>query len=120
MSNPTATPDPIHSPDPAQTDELRYAPTQPLGPAESTAQPAPAAGPAAPGAGHRPAASARHRPRFGTMLWGALFLGLAVFIAAWTLFPGRLDPTLWLLAAVIGVGLVLVVAGIAAATRRTD
>lgn len=75
---------------------------------------------AAPFAWELPGASTRHRPRFATILWGALLLGLAVFMVAWTMFPGTLDPTLWLLAAVIGVGLVLVIAGIAAATRRSD
>lgn len=89
-------------------------------PTAATAQAHPATPPAAPFAWEQPAASARHRPRFATILWGALLLGFAVFMVSWTLFPGTLDPTLWLLAAVIGVGLVLVVAGIAAATRRSD
>lgn len=88
--------------------------------ADAPTQPGPHPLPTVPFVWEQPAASNRHRPRFATILWGALLLGFAVFMIAWTLFPGTLDPTLWLLAAVIGVGLVLVIAGIAAATRRSD
>ncbi|MFC5929370.1 hypothetical protein D6T64_19955 [Cryobacterium melibiosiphilum] len=113
-STPTLTPPAAAS---AATETTATATTSAEAPATA---PAAATPPAAPFAWEQPAASARHRPRFATILWGALLLGFAVFMAAWTLFPGTLDPTLWLLAAVIGVGLVLVIAGIAAATRRTD
>ena len=68
----------------------------------------------------QPAAAAvpRRRPLFSTMLWGALMLALAAFVAARELVPGELDLVTWLLTAVVGIGLLLVVAGIAAATRR--
>ena len=107
MSNPTNTPDP-----------LRPAPASPTsGDAPAATAPTPSA---AAVVWEQPEASAHHRPRYATILWGVLLLGFGVFMVAWTLFPGTLDPTLWLLAAVIGVGLVLVIAGIAAATRRPD
>jgi hypothetical protein len=60
----------------------------------------------------------RRRPLFPTILWGALMLALAAFIAARELVPGGLDLVTWLLTAVVGIGLLLVVAGIAAASRR--
>jgi hypothetical protein len=60
----------------------------------------------------------RRRPLFPTMLWGALMLALAAFIAARELVPGGLDLVTWLLTAIVGIGLLLVVAGIAAASRR--
>ncbi|WP_022884527.1 hypothetical protein [Glaciibacter superstes] len=60
----------------------------------------------------------RYRPLFGTILWGVILLAFAAFMAIWTIVPATLDPSLWLLGGVIAVGLVLVVAGIAAASRR--
>lgn len=60
----------------------------------------------------------RRRPLFATIFWGALMLALAGFLAARELIPGGFDPVTWLLAAVLGIGVVLVVAGIAAASRR--
>ena len=75
---------------------------------------------AAPQPAPQPAAAAvpRRRPLFSTMLWGALMLALAAFVAARELVPGELDLVTWLLTAVVGIGLLLVVAGIAAASRR--
>ncbi|MFO7689890.1 MAG: hypothetical protein R6W83_04945 [Cryobacterium sp.] len=82
-------------------------------PADPVPVPAPAPAPAP----VRADAPVRHRPRFGTIGWGALLLGLATFMVARTLAPAAIDPARWLLAAVVAVGLVLVVAGIAAAVR---
>jgi len=58
------------------------------------------------------------RPLFATILWGALMLALAAFMAARELVPGGFDLVTWLLTAVVGIGLLLVVAGIVAASRR--
>ena len=60
----------------------------------------------------------KRRPLFPTILWGAMMLALASFIAAGELVPGGFDVVTWLLTAVVGIGLLLVVAGIAAAARR--
>ncbi|MEC5183818.1 hypothetical protein RCH12_001277 [Cryobacterium sp. MP_3.1] len=60
----------------------------------------------------------RQRPLFATILWGALMLALAAFMAARELVPGGFDLVTWLLTAVVGIGLLLVVAGIIAASRR--
>ncbi|ANP72362.1 hypothetical protein [Cryobacterium arcticum] len=87
--------------------------TTPTGTAPTDAAPAPQ--PAAPAAA---ASAPRRRPLFSTMLWGALMLALAAFVAARELVPGELDLVTWLLTAVVGIGLLLVVAGIAAASRR--
>lgn len=58
------------------------------------------------------------RPLFGTIFWGIVLLTFAAFMVITTLFPVNLDPTLWLVGSVIVIGLLLVVAGIAAASRR--
>ncbi|ASD21845.1 hypothetical protein B7495_06830 [Cryobacterium sp. LW097] len=60
----------------------------------------------------------RQRPLFATILWGSLMLALAAFMAARELVPGGFDLVTWLLTAVVGIGLLLVVAGIIAASRR--
>jgi len=60
----------------------------------------------------------RRRPLFATILWGALMLALAAFLAARELVPNGFDLVTWMLTAVVGIGLLLVVAGIAAASRR--
>jgi len=65
-------------------------------------------------------ADERRGPCFGTIFWGVVLLVFAAFMAVWTLQPRNLDPTLWLLGSVIVLGLLLVVAGIAAAFRRPD
>jgi hypothetical protein len=59
-----------------------------------------------------------YRPLFGTIFWGVLLLAFAAFMAVWTVLPTVPDPTLWLLGGVIAIGVALVVAGIAAASRR--
>jgi hypothetical protein len=71
--------------------------------------------PVAPGAASAPR---RNRPRFSTILWGVLLLVFAGFMVAWTVLPTAPDPTLLLLGAVIAIGVALVAAGIAAASRR--
>lgn len=60
----------------------------------------------------------RRNPLFGTILWGTLALAFAGFMVFRTLVPGSMDPSLWLLGGVIATGLVLVVAGVAAAMRH--
>jgi hypothetical protein len=60
----------------------------------------------------------KRRPLFATIFWGALMLAVAAFFAARELVPGGLDLLTWLLAAAVGLGLLLVIAGIAAASRR--
>lgn len=76
-----------------------------------TAQPAPSAPSSA-------SAPRRNRPRFATILWGVLLLVFAGFMVAVTVLPVAPDPILLLLGAVIAIGVALVAAGIAAASRR--
>ncbi|GAB3618599.1 hypothetical protein GCM10027416_31560 [Okibacterium endophyticum] len=69
--------------------------------------------------GQRPgAASGRHPARFGTILWGVLLLVFAGLMIAGRMLPFALDPVTWITGGLIAIGLVLVVAGIAAAMRR--
>lgn len=60
----------------------------------------------------------RSRPIFGTIFWGVVLLTFAAFMVVRTVFPVGQDPTLWLVGSVIVIGLLLLVAGIAAASRR--
>jgi hypothetical protein len=57
---------------------------------------------------------------FGTIFWGVVLLTFAAFMVVRTVLPVGPDPTLWLLGSVILIGLLLIVAGIAAASRRAD
>jgi hypothetical protein len=100
----TATPPPV----PPTPPTARSAPTPPayLAPGESAAE----AWPTAP--------VRRRHPLFGTIFWGTVMLAFSGFIIYRTLVPGETDPALWLLGGVILMGLVLIVAGIAAAARR--
>ncbi|MDY7558516.1 hypothetical protein [Cryobacterium sp. 10C3] len=95
-------------------------PPTPPAPTAPTAPTAPAY--AAPGATTPetwPTAPARRRhPLFGTIFWGTVMLAFSGFIIYRTIVPGETDPALWLLGGVILMGLVLIVAGIAAAARR--
>ncbi|WP_411721373.1 hypothetical protein [Mycetocola sp.] len=62
----------------------------------------------------------RLRPRFGTIFWGVILLVFAGFMVTNAIVPFVLDPSTWIIAALVAGGVVLVVAGIAAAVRRTD
>ena len=58
--------------------------------------------------------------RFGTIFWGVLLLAFAGFMVANAVVPFVQDPIVWLIAGLIAAGAVLVIAGIAAAVRRTE
>ena len=120
-----------NTPNPDPTDDTSdTAPTKPLTPTTPLDQttplaqtpPTPTTTPPVTKAEAAPAATAepvpRRRPLFPTMLWGILMLAFAAFMGARELVPGGLDLVTWLLTAVVGIGLLLVVAGIAAASRR--
>ena len=62
----------------------------------------------------------RLRPRFGTIFWGVILLVFAAFMVTNAIVPFVLDPTTWIIAGLVAGGVVLVVAGIAAAVRRAD
>ncbi|GGE93458.1 hypothetical protein [Mycetocola zhadangensis] len=62
----------------------------------------------------------RLRARFGTIFWGVILLVFAAFMVTSALVPIVLDPSTWIIAGLVAGGVVLVIAGIAAAVRRTD
>ncbi|MET4637443.1 hypothetical protein [Mycetocola sp. 2940] len=62
----------------------------------------------------------RLRPRFGTILWGVIVLVFAGFMVTNAIVPFVVDPSAWIIAGLVAGGVVLVVAGIAAAVRRAD
>jgi hypothetical protein len=62
----------------------------------------------------------RLRPRFGTIFWGVLLLVFAAFMVTNAIVPFVLDPSTWIIVTLVAGGVVLVIAGIAAAIRRTD
>ena len=119
-SHPTAATTPIPPLDPAAPTTTTPTTTTPTTTAPTTTPPPetpPTPTPPAPAAAV-PAPLPKRRPLFATILWGALMLALAAFVAARELVPGGFDLVTWLLTAVVGIGLLLVVAGIAAASRR--
>ena len=76
---------------------------------------------AAPTAPLQPAVAKRKRlpARFGTIFWGVLLLAFAGFMIVNSIVPVVQDPVTWLIGGLIAAGAVLVIAGIAAAVRRT-
>lgn len=58
------------------------------------------------------------RPLFGTILWGVILLAFAAYMLVSTVLPSPVDPTLWLLGGVVAVGVLLMLAGLAASLRR--
>lgn len=62
----------------------------------------------------------RRHARFGTILWGVILLIFAAFMVTNALVPFSLDAGTWLIVTLVAGGVVLVIAGIAAALRRTD
>jgi hypothetical protein len=64
--------------------------------------------------------SERLRPRFGTIFWGVILLVFAAFMVTNAIVPFVLDPSTWIIAGLVAGGVVLVIAGIAAAVRRSD
>lgn len=64
--------------------------------------------------------SDRLRPRFGTIFWGVILLVFAAFMVTNAIVPFVLDPSTWIIIGLVAGGVVLVIAGIAAALRKTD
>lgn len=65
-------------------------------------------------------ADARERrgPVFGTIFWGALLLVVVLLVGIHSVPAVAIDPTVLLIGAVVALGCLLVVAGVAAALRR--
>ena len=98
-------------------------PTEPISPAADTADPASwfRTDYTAPATTPTPAVDRKRLPaRFGTIFWGVLLLVFAGFMVANAVVPFVQDPVAWLIAGLIAAGAVLVIAGIAAAVRRTE
>ncbi len=57
------------------------------------------------------------RPRTGPIVWGAVILIFCAYIAQRTLAPASIDTTTWAIASVVGLGLLLLVVGIAVIVR---
>lgn len=60
----------------------------------------------------------RRGPVFGTIFWGALLLVIAFIVGIQAVPAVSIDPTVLLIGAVVALGCLLVVAGVAAALRR--
>ena len=110
MTDPNMYPSTDPNTDPTTTPSARA--SEPVTLSKSAPAPAPVPAPVA------TPPRRRRRPLFPTILWGILMLALAAFIAARELVPGDLDLVTWMLTAVVAIGILLVVAGIAAASRR--
>lgn len=108
-TGPTSPMEPLGSPDPASEsdDTSSWFATSPYPSPETASAPVPE------GRKRLPA-------RFGTIFWGVLLLAFAGFMIANAVVPFVYDPVTWLIAGLIAAGAVLVIAGIAAAIRRTE
>ena len=98
-------------------------PTEPAEPATDPATGATtplASGPQQPGAtpADRPA-DRRTRPRTGPIVWGVIVLAFCVYTAFQVLAPGSVDATVFVIAAVIGLGLLLLAVGVAVILRAS-
>ena len=57
--------------------------------------------------------------RSGPIVWGAIVLVACAFVAQQVLAPGTLDATAWVTALVLGLGVLLLVAGVAAVVKQS-
>lgn len=62
-------------------------------------------------------ASSQLRPRTGTIVWGVLVLAFCAFTSFQTIAPNRVDGTTFVIAAMIGIGLLLLAVGTAVVVR---
>ncbi len=60
---------------------------------------------------------ARPRPRTGPIVWGALILVFCGYIVQRTLAPGAIEPLTWAIASGVGLGVLLLVVGVAVIAR---
>lgn len=82
---------------------------------ESTNGPGTSNSPDGPGT---PVAQAkRPQPRSWSIVWGVFVLVVCVYSAAQLLNPGSVDPTAWVIATTIGLGVLLLAVGIVVVVR---
>lgn len=113
--------EPTTSPNPAGDEPERTAPEGVAAPPEGASTPtegvaAPAPDGAAPATGESQPGE-RPRPRTGPIVWGALILAFCVYIAQRTVSPGAVDTAAWVVATVIGLGLLLLGVAVAVLVR---
>ncbi|WP_053387128.1 hypothetical protein [Leucobacter japonicus] len=118
------TPEWTPTPTPTPTPESISTPAAPA-PAAPTSAPAPATATAAPAAsspsrhhGDRSRSLRSPGPRTGPIVWGALILVFCGYIAQQVFGLGGMDPTVWITATVIGLGVLLLGVGIAVLVRN--
>lgn len=109
------------TPEPMPTPESIPAPTAPTpepAPATAAAAPAPAAPSPSRHHGDRKRSLQSPGPRTGPIVWGALILIFCGYIAQQVFGLGGVDPTVWITATVIGLGVLLLGVGIAVLVRN--
>lgn len=119
LTPPTPQPMPSSAPTPEST----------AGPAAATPAPAPAPAQAYAAAESAAPSPSRHHgdrsrslqspgPRTGPIVWGALILVFCGYIAQQVFGLGGIDPTVWITATIIGLGVLLLGVGIAVLVRN--
>ncbi len=98
--------------DPTEASEAVEAP-QPQPVAE------PSTMPAASSSGSTEQPGTQLRPRTGTIVWGVLVLAFCAFTSFQMVAPNRVDGTTFVIAAMIGIGLLLLAVGTAVVVRST-
>ncbi len=73
--------------------------------------------PAASSSGSTEQPGTQLRPRTGTIVWGVLVLAFCAFTSFQTVAPNRVDGTTFVIAAMIGIGLLLLAVGTAVVVR---
>lgn len=61
----------------------------------------------------------RPRARTGPIVWGAIVLAFCLYVATQTFAPGSLDATTFIIVSIIGLGLLLLLVGIAVLVRNS-
>lgn len=88
-------------------------------PSSSPATDSPAGAPS-PGSAATPAAAPEprvRRPRTGPIVWGSLMLLFCAYVVQQTIAPGSIDALTWAIASVIGLGVLLLLVGLAVIVR---
>ncbi|WP_053354122.1 hypothetical protein [Leucobacter musarum] len=113
------TPEPVPTPKPTPTAESAPTPAEPTsGPTPATATAAPAAPSPSRHHGDRSRSLRSPGPRTGPIVWGALILVFCGYIAQQVFGLGGMDPTVWITATVIGLGVLLLGVGVAVLVRN--
>ena len=103
--------------EPTEFAEPTEAPSSPEAPQTAKAPDAPHTDPLPEPTSATDRPGAQLRPRTGTIVWGVLVLAFCAFTSFQTVAPNQVDGTTFVIAAMIGIGLLLLAVGTAVVVR---